>query len=150
NHQPTAGYMRMLRKELPARFPDMTFFFAPSDIVTQVLNFGIAAPVDIQIAGNRETDAKNADLAQRLLHAVPAIPGVVDVHLAQVPKTPDLHVDVDRTLASQLGVTQRDVASDVLISLSSSNQTAPNFWLNPQSGINYSIYVQTPQYFMGT
>jgi multidrug efflux pump subunit AcrB len=150
HHKPTAEYMRTLRKQLPKQFPELTFFFAPSDIVTQVLNFGISAPVDIQIAGSLANAEKNAAAAKAIAKDVAKLPGVVDVRLQQVDRTPDLRVNVDRTLASQLGVTQRDVASDLLISLSSSNQTAPNFWLNPQNGVNYSIYVQTPQYAMNT
>ncbi len=149
-HHPTAQYMQLLRHNLAEKFPDMTFFFAPSDIVTQVLNFGIAAPVDIQIAGSVGNNKKDSEIIESIRHDVAAIPGVVDVRLQQVFDTPDLRVNVDRTLASQLGVTQRDVASDLLISLSSSNQVAPNFWLNPQTGINYSIYVQTPQYHLNT
>ncbi len=150
NHHPTAGYMRNLRKQLSAEFPDMTFFFAPSDIVTQVLNFGIAAPVDIQLSGSMADAGKNQQIMSGIRHEIEALPGIVDVRMQQVVATPDLKVNVDRTLASQLGVTQRDVAGDLLVSLSSSNQTAPNFWLNPATGINYSIYVQTPQYRIST
>jgi multidrug efflux pump subunit AcrB len=150
NHKPSAEYMRTLRKALSKKFPDMVFFFAPSDIVTQVLNFGIAAPVDIQVAGFVGASAQNAQIISDIRNEVAKIPGVVDTRLQQVNSTPDLRVNVDRTLASQVGVTQRDVASDLLISLSSSNQVAPNFWLNPQNGINYSIYVQTPQYHLNT
>lgn len=149
-HRPTAQYMRELRKDLSKKFPELTFFFAPSDIVTQVLNFGIPAPVDIQVAGFTNASAQDEKIIGEIRRDVAAIPGVVDVRLQQVSHTPDLRVNVDRTLASQLGVTQRDVASDMLISLSSSNQVAPNFWLNPQNGINYTIYVQTPQYRMNT
>jgi multidrug efflux pump subunit AcrB len=146
DHRPTAHYMRVLRKELTRRFPDVVFFFAPSDIVTQVLNFGLSAPVDIQIAG-RNVDG-NLEVARKIRKEIAALPGIVDVRMQQVPQTPDLRIEVDRTLASQVAVTQKDVASDVLISLSSSNQTAPNFWLDPKTGVNYSIYVQTPQYRM--
>jgi multidrug efflux pump subunit AcrB len=150
HHQPTAEYMRTLRKELPRKFPNLTFFFAPSDIVTQVLNFGISAPVDIQVAGPVANREKNLAVASMIGDEVGKIPGVVDVRMQQVPRTPDIRVNVDRTLASQLGVTQRDVAGDLLVSLSSSNQTAPNFWVNPHTGVNYSIYVQTPQYKLNT
>jgi multidrug efflux pump subunit AcrB len=146
NHGPTERYMRTLRKELPRQFPALAFFFAPADIVTQVLNFGLQSPVDIQIQGQQANAEKNEAIAQQILGEVSALPGVVDVRMQQVARTPNIRVNVDRTLASQLGVTQRDVASDLLISLSSSNQTAPNFWLNPTNGINYSIFVQTPQY----
>jgi multidrug efflux pump subunit AcrB len=146
-HHPTAQYMRSLRQELPKAFPDESFFFGAADIVTQVLNFGLSAPIDIQIESPKLADVgANADLARRLGKEISSIPGVADVHLQQVPDTPDLRINVDRTLANELGITQRDVAGDVLISLSSSNQTAPNFWLNPQNGVNYSVFVQTPQY----
>jgi multidrug efflux pump subunit AcrB/DNA-binding MarR family transcriptional regulator len=151
-HHPTADYLRTLRHTLPRQFPDLTFFFAPSDIVTQVLNFGLSAPIDIQIAGppSGVNQKANAVLARALSRDVASIPGVVDVHLQQVPAAPDIRINVDRTLASQLGVSQKDVAGNLLISLSSSNQTAPNFWLNPANGVNYSIYVQTPQYNMAS
>ncbi len=149
-HAPTAEYQRTLRKDLAQKFPDLTFFFAPSDIVTQVLNFGISAPVDVQVTGSRAHNDQDLQIARDIEQDLRKIPGAVDIRLAQVPKTPDIQINVDRTLASQLGVTQRDVASDLLVSLSSSNQVAPNFWLNPQNGINYSIYVQTPQYHMDT
>ncbi|MCE9520751.1 MAG: efflux RND transporter permease subunit [Verrucomicrobia bacterium] len=145
NHPPTAEYLRVLRKELPEQFPNITFFFAPSDIVTQVLNFGLSAPIDIQITGPTRNTAENLAIGRRLQSELTAIPGVVDVHMQQVPETPDLRVDVDRVLASQIGLTQKDVASDMLISLASSNTSAPNFWLNPQNGVTYSVYVQTPQ-----
>ena len=148
HHRPTAEYLRQLRKELPQQFPELTFFFAPSDIVTQVLNFGIAAPVDIQIIGPAGNSVAENRIADAISRDVAGLPGVVDVRLQQVPQAPDIRIDVDRTFASQVGVMQRDVASDLLISLSSSNQTAPNFWLNPANGVNYSIFVQTPQYRM--
>jgi len=149
-HHPTADYMQTMRKQLSKRFPDMTFFFAPSDIVTQVLNFGIAAPVDVQLTGGQADAVKNQQIMAQIQRDLAGVPGVVDVRPQQVTTTPDLRVNVDRTLASEVGVTQRDVASDLLISLSSSNQTAPNFWLNPATGINYSIYVQTPQYLLAS
>ncbi|HVS72412.1 MAG TPA: efflux RND transporter permease subunit [Phycisphaerae bacterium] len=150
NHHPTAQYMRLLRQDLAQKFPDLIFFFAPSDIVTQVLNFGISAPVDVQVAGFRANNQKDEQIAEDIMADLRKVPGIVDMRMQQVPRTPDIQVNVDRTLASQLGVTQRDVASDLLISLSSSNQVAPNFWLNPKTGINYSIYVQTPQYHMNS
>jgi multidrug efflux pump subunit AcrB len=149
-HHPTADYIRALRHDLPKKFPDMTFFFAPADIVTQVLNFGLAASVDIQVVSLLPNMPKDAALAQEMSAEVAKLPGIVDVHLAQVSNTPDIRVNVDRTLASMVGVSQEDVASDLLVSLSSSHQTAPNFWLNPANGVNYSVYVQTPQYKMNT
>jgi multidrug efflux pump subunit AcrB len=150
-HAPTDKYLRAMRKELPKKFHDLTFFFAPSDIVTQVLNFGLQSPIDVRFSVGKPGDVDaNYALAQQFLHDVTALPGVVDVRMQQVPRTPDIKVNVDRTLASEVGVTQQNVASDLLVSLSSSNQTAPNFFVNKQNGVNYSIYVQTPQYWMGT
>jgi multidrug efflux pump subunit AcrB len=124
-------------------FPDMTFFYQPADIVTQVLNFGLPAPIDIQLVGH---DPKNIDIAREIQTKVAAIPGAIDAHLQQVTAVPDLFVNVDRTQAQQLGLAQSDVASDLLVSLSSSFQTAPNFWLDPQNGVSYQVQVMTPQY----
>ena len=118
-----------------------TFFYQPADIVTQVLNFGLPAPIDIQLVGR---DPKNLEIAREIQTRVSAIPGAIDVHLQQVPAVPDLFINVDRTQAQQLGLAQRDVASNVLVSLSSSFQTAPNFWLNPQNGVSYAVQVMTP------
>jgi len=143
DHQPTQNYVEELREKLKAKFPDMTFFYQPADIVTQVLNFGLPAPIDIQLVGR---DPKNLEIAREIQARVNEIPGAIDVHLQQVPFVPDLFINVDRTQAQQLGLAQRDVASDLLVSLSSSFQTAPNFWLNPQNGVSYAVQVQTPQY----
>jgi multidrug efflux pump subunit AcrB len=142
-HGPTPKYVEVLRDKLNARFPDMVFFFQPADIVTQVLNFGLPAPIDIQVVGS---NPKNQDIAQEIQTRVAAIPGAVDVHISQVLKVPELFVNVDRTQAQQIGLTQRQVASDVLVSLSSSSQTAPNFWLDPTNGVSYAVQVMTPQY----
>jgi multidrug efflux pump subunit AcrB len=146
NHGPTEEHVVRLRNVLHERFPDLTFFFAAPDIATQVLNFGLSAPIDIQIDGPLANSEANRAIASQMSAEASALPGVVDARLQQVPTTPDLRVNVDRTLADQLGVTQSNVASDLLVSLSSNNQTAPNFWLNPQNGVNYSIFVQTPQH----
>jgi multidrug efflux pump subunit AcrB len=143
NHRPTQNYVEELRNKLQAKFPDMTFFYQPADIVTQVLNFGLPAPIDIQLVGR---DPKNLEIAREIQTRVAAVPGAIDVHLQQVPAVPDLFIKVDRTQAQQLGLAQRDVASDLLVSLSSSFQTAPNFWLNPQNGVSYAVQVMTPQY----
>jgi multidrug efflux pump subunit AcrB len=150
DHKPTEQYMKTLRQELPKQFPNLTFFFAPSDIVTQVLNFGLQAPIDVQVKGQLRHFAQNEAIAQKIHDEVSHIPGVVDVRMQQVTHTPDIRINVDRTLANQLNLSQRDVASDLLISLSSNLQTAPNWWLNPVNGVNYSILVQTPQYRMDT
>ena len=145
-HRPTEQYQDLLRKRLPKDHPNLQFFFAPADIVTQVLNFGLQAPIDIQVATPKDADLPVVDeLTTSMMREIEAVPGIVDVRLQQIPKTPDIHVKVDRTLASESNVTQQAVASDLLVSLSSSNQTAPNYWLG-SNGVNYSIYVQTPQY----
>jgi multidrug efflux pump subunit AcrB len=146
HHKPTAGYQKQLRAEIAREYPELVTFFQPSDIATQVLNFGLPASIDIQIAGPAGNTEQNRAIATQILSDIHKIPGAVDARLAQVTGTPDLRVNVDRTMAGQMGLTQRDVASDLLISLSSSSQTAPNFWLNPKNGVNYSILVQTPQY----
>jgi multidrug efflux pump subunit AcrB len=143
NHKPTQIYVESLRNKLKTMFPDMTFFYQPADIVTQVLNAGMAAPIDIQLSGH---DPKNVDVAREIQAKVAAIPGATDAHLQQVPAVPDLFLTVDRTQAQQLGLAQRDIASDVLVSLSSSFQTAPNFWLNQKNGVSYQVQVMTPQY----
>jgi multidrug efflux pump subunit AcrB len=146
DHHPTADYMKKLRKELPKRFPGLTFYFAPSDIATQVLNFGLPAPIDVQILGSKMTQEQNQKIAEELRQQIAAVPGAVDVHVHQVSNTPDLRVIVDRTKADQLGLKQRDVANDLLVSLASSGQVAPNYWLDPKRGVQYSVSVMTPQY----
>ncbi len=149
-HKPTEAYQAEIRKQLPPKHPNLLFFFAPADIVTQVLNFGLQAPIDIQVATPKEVDLPKVDeIADGILHDVTAQPGIVDVRMQQVPKTPDIRVNVDRTLASEAGVTQQAVANDLLVSLSSSQQTSPNYWLS-SNGVNYTIYVQTPQYRVDT
>ncbi|MFI5379169.1 MAG: efflux RND transporter permease subunit [Tepidisphaerales bacterium] len=144
-HAPSAQYMRKLRRELAREYPDLTFFFASADIATQVLNFGLSSPIDIQVAGPLRNLDANYRITRQIQAELAAVPGIVDVRMQQVRHTPDIRIDVDRTLADQVGLTQKDVANDLLISLSSSNQTAPNFWFNPQNGVNYNILVQTPQ-----
>jgi CzcA family heavy metal efflux pump len=146
HHHPTAHYVRRLRRELPSRFPGLEFFFQPADIVSQILNFGLPAPVDIQIVG---ADMRtNYDIAQRIANQVRQIPGTADVHVQQMMSLPTLHLDMDRTRINQVGLNARDVAQSVLISLSGSFQTAPNFWLNPKNGVTYPIAIQSPQYRM--
>jgi multidrug efflux pump subunit AcrB len=149
-HGPTAAYVKRLRRELPRLFPDLTFYFQPPDIVTQILNFGLPAPIDVQIVGPSRNQVANLAVARRLRNEIAKIPGAVDVHLQQVTDAPELRVDVDRTLADQVGLTQKDVAGSALVSLSSSGQTAPNFWLDPKQGVQYVVAVQTPQYKMSS
>ena len=146
NHRPTPEYIRQLRVELKKQFPQLTFFFQPADIVSQILNFGLPAPIDIQIVGRDQKG--NYAIARQIEERVARIPGTADVHLHQVVDAPELRINVDRTKAEQVGLTQRDVASSVLTTLSSSGQTAPSFWLNPENGVSYFVAVQTPQYKM--
>ncbi|HEX7643138.1 MAG TPA: efflux RND transporter permease subunit [Burkholderiaceae bacterium] len=143
-HRPTAEYVKKLRAELPKRFPGVEFFFQPADIVTQILNFGMPAALDIQVVGNNFT--ANYDVAAKLMKKIKQVPGAVDVHIHQRIDEPTIALDMDRTQMKQLGLNPVDVAQDVLVSLSGSFQTAPAFWLNPNNGIVYNIAVQTPQY----
>ncbi len=143
-HHPTAAYRERLRKVLHERFPDVTFYFQASDIVNQILNFGLPAPIDIQISGRQFQ--QNLDIAEKIRHDVAAVPGAVDVHLNQVIYAPELRVEVDRSRAQTIGLTESSVANSMLFALSGSGQASPNYWLNPQNGVNYQVIVQTPQY----
>ncbi|MGD0389097.1 MAG: efflux RND transporter permease subunit [Tepidisphaeraceae bacterium] len=143
---PTDQYIERLNRDLRRDFPDETFFFQPADIVTQVLNFGIAAPIDVQINGPPSNAAANYQIAKDIERQIATIPGAADVHILQVPHTPDLRVNVDRTMASQVGVTEGQIANDMLVSLSGTAQLSPNFWLDPKNGRQYTVLVQTPQY----
>jgi CzcA family heavy metal efflux pump len=142
-HRSTWEYIKQLRQTLPEEFPQLTFFFQSADIVGQILNFGLPAPIDIQIVGRNRP--KNLEIARQIEARVARIPGAVDVHLHQIVDAPELFVKVDRTRAAQMGLTQRDVASNMLVALSSSGQAAPNYWLNPQNGVQYLVAVQAPQ-----
>ncbi len=146
-HGGVAGYMRTMRLKLHEQFPDMTFYFAAPDIVSQILNFGVPAPIDVQIVGH---DPKNYQVAQEIRAEIAKIHGAVDVRVHQVVNGPELRINVDRTRAEQIGLTQQTVASSMLVSLASSGQAAPNFWLNFKTGVNYQVAVQTPQYNMDT
>jgi multidrug efflux pump subunit AcrB len=143
-HAPTAGLTALLRRELPKRFPQMQFFFQPADIVDQVLNFGQPAPIDIRVSAS-DTDSAYA-LASRLAAQLTHISGVVDSHVFQVPDAPALTVDVDRALANQLGMTQREAANNILVATNSSAQTSPNFWVDPRNNVSYPLVVQQPTY----
>jgi multidrug efflux pump subunit AcrB len=140
----TADYIRDLRVVLAQRFPGVQFFFQPADIVTQILNFGTPAPIDVAITGMNQQG--NYVVAQKLASQMRHIPGAVDVHVQQAFDAPTLFMNIDRTRVQSVGMQARDVAQNVLVSLSSSFQTAPAFWLDPRNGINYSVAVQTPQY----
>ncbi len=139
----TQMYTRILRDDLTKKFPDATFFFTPANMTNQILDFGLPAPIDLQVIGNGKG---NYELAKKLEKQVAEIPGAVDVHLHQQVDYPTMQINVDRTKARQIGLTQQDVAQSTLISLTGTGQTAPNEWLNPATGVNYQIVTQTPIY----
>ncbi|NKJ23169.1 efflux RND transporter permease subunit [Dyella sp. SG609] len=143
-HRPTAGYVRRMREELPRQFPGVTFSFPPADIISQILNFGSPAPIDLQIRGNNLP--QNFAYANTLLREIRRVPGVADARIQQSQANPTFAVDVDRTRAQLLGVTERDVTNSLVVNLAGSSQVAPTFWLNPQNQISYPIVMQTPQY----
>ncbi|SDA23727.1 Multidrug efflux pump subunit AcrB [Nitrosospira sp. Nsp18] len=147
-HQPTADYVHRLREELPRQFPGVTFSFPPADIVSQILNFGSPAPIELQIRGN-DLDA-NFDYANLLLHRMRMISGIADVRIQQSRSRPIFDIDVDRTRAQQVGITMQNVTSALVANLAGSSQVAPTFWLNPQNGVQYPIVIQTPQYRLDT
>jgi len=144
NHHSTANYIRQLRIILPKKFPGINFAFLPADMVGQILNFGLPAPIDLQVIGFKAEP--NRQYASLLLDKIKHIPGIVDAHIHQAYNYPQLNVAVNRSLAKELGLTQFDVASNMLISLSGSFQTSPTFWLNTENGVSYPIVTQTPQY----
>src|SRR5580658_8254952 len=148
DHHPTANYVRELREKLPREFPGITFYFLPADIVTQILNFGLPAPIDVQIEGSN-VEASH-EIAQKLMTELPQVPGLTDVHIQQSLDYPTLEVAVDRTKASQAGYTERDVASSVLNTLSGSFQITPMFFVNWNNGVSYNLVTQTPQYRLQT
>jgi CzcA family heavy metal efflux pump len=147
-HHPTEEYVHKLRENLPREFPGVEFYFQPADIVSQILNFGLPSPIDVQLIGANY--AQNYVIAQQIAAELKHVPGAVDVHVQQLMNNPTLFLNVDRTRAQQVGLTQRDVASNLLVSLSGSFQTAPTFWLNPKNGVAYSVAVMTPQYKLET
>ncbi|HSY59677.1 MAG TPA: efflux RND transporter permease subunit [Terriglobales bacterium] len=144
DHRPTKEYVRALRSKLARDFPGVTFYDLPVDIVTQILNFGLPAPIDIQIVGRNL--AANRLFAEQLINKLKFVPGAVDLRIQQPFNYPKFHIEVDRTKTSQVGFTQKDVANNLLISLSGSSQTTPTFWLDPRTGVSYNIATQTPQY----
>jgi len=147
-HTPTASLIAMLRRELPARFAELQFFFQPADIVDQVLNFGQPAPIDVRVSGPDQEAA--FALAAKIARALTRVAGVVDSHVFQVPNAPALTVEMDRTLASEAGVTQQEAANNVLVATNSSAQTAPNFWVDPRNSVSYPLVVQVPTYRIGS
>jgi multidrug efflux pump subunit AcrB len=144
DHDPTAGYVKALRTALPQKFPGTTFSFLPADIVSQILNFGLPAPIDVQVIGNNLK--ANYAYATDLLKRIRQVPGIADLRIQQVFNYPQINVEVDRTLAGEVGLTQRDVANSLLVTLSGSGQVQPNFWLNTENGVSYPIVAQMPQY----
>ena len=145
-HRPTADYIRALREQLPRAFPGMTFAFLPADIVSQILNFGAPAPVDVQVRG-ADLDA-NFAYANKLLNRIRRIPGIADARIQQAPNNPTFNIDVDRTRAQYVGLTERDVTNSLTVNLAGSGQVAPTYWLDPVNGVSYSIVLQTPQFQM--
>ena len=143
-HKPTAEYVRELRKRLSADFPSTTFSFLPADMITQILNFGLPSPIDVQIVGFNVP--ANRAFANTLLQKLHSVPGVVDLHIHQTGDYPQFNVDVDRTKAQLVGLTEQAVASNMLVSLSGSFQTSPSFWVDPKSGTQYQVATQTPQF----
>lgn len=144
HHAPTGRYIEELRRRLPREHPGLSFYFQAADIVGQILNFGLPAPIDIQVAGPAQK--ANYDVATAIAKRIRGVPGAADVSVHQILNGPELRVNVDRTRAGQLGLTQRDVANNLLVSLSSSGQASPSFWLSPQNGVSYLVAVQTPYY----
>ncbi|MCB5188696.1 efflux RND transporter permease subunit [Methylobacillus caricis] len=145
-HKPTADYVKQLREQLPRQFPDTTFSFPPADIVSQILNFGSPAPIDLQIRGNNLE--ANFDYANRLVAAMRKVPGIADVRIQQSRRNPVINVDIDRSRAQEVGLNTRDVTNNMVVTLAGSSQVAPTFWLNPANGVSYPIVLQTPQYRM--
>jgi multidrug efflux pump subunit AcrB len=144
DHPPTDIYVKALREQLPRAFPGLTFAFLPADIVNQILNFGVPAPIDLQIRGANLN--ANFDYANKLLTRIRRIPGVADARIQQSPNYPSFNVDVDRTRAQYVGLTERDVTNTLTVNLAGSSQVAPTYFLNPDNGVSYSIVMQTPQY----
>jgi multidrug efflux pump subunit AcrB len=143
-HRPTADYVQTLREQLPRAFPGMTFAFLPADIVSQILNFGAPAPIDLQVRG-ADVNA-NFVYANKLLSRLRRIPGIADARIQQSPSNPTFNIDVDRTRAQYVGLTERDVTNSLVVNLAGSGQVAPTYYLNPDNGVSYSIVMQTPQY----
>ena len=143
-HRPTQQWMQILRQDFAEKFPQETVFFEPADITNQTLNFGLPAPIDVQVRGKNA--ASTAQIAEKLQQQIKDVPGAVDVFMQQEVNAPKLNIDVDRLKAQELALTERDVADNVLLSLSGSGQVASNFWLDPQTGVEYPVIVQVPQY----
>jgi multidrug efflux pump subunit AcrB len=144
DHPPTENYVKAMREQLPRIFPGTSFAFLPADIVNQILNFGAPAPIDLQVRGNRLNE--NYAYATKLLNQIRRIPGVADARIQQSTNNPTFNIDVDRTRAQYVGLTERDVVNSLTVNLSGSGQVAPTYYLNPDNGVNYAVVMQTPQY----
>jgi multidrug efflux pump subunit AcrB len=143
-HRPTQQWMRILREDLAKKFPQETFFFEPADITNQTLNFGVPAPIDVQVRGK---DANTThQIATELQQQIKNVPGAADVFVQQTVDSPEIELDVDRLKAQELALTEKDVVDNVLLGLSGSGQVAPNFWVDPKTGVEYPVVVQVPQY----
>jgi multidrug efflux pump subunit AcrB len=145
-HRPTDEHVQLLREQMPRLFPGMSFSFLPADIVSQILNFGAPAPIDLQIRGPNSEG--NFAYANKLLSRIKKIPGIADARIQQSPNAPTFNIDVDRTRAQYVGLTERDVTNSLVVNLAGSAQVAPTYYLNPDNGVSYSIVMQTPQYKM--
>ena len=148
NHHPSAGYIAALRRELPDEFPGTLFYFLPSDLVSQILNFGLPAPIDIQVVGRNQE--ANRVFANKLLQEVRHVPGAVDLRIQQPANQPKLFVNLDRTKAQTIGYSAQQIAGNVLVSLSGSFQTQPNFWLSPRNGVSYNVITEAQQHDMNS
>jgi len=146
NHHPTADYLKRIRAEFPRRFPNLTLFTQPADIVSQILNFGLPAPIDIQVSGPIQESEQNYAIAQQIARELTGVAGAVDVHVQQITQAPRIAIDTDRTLAEQTGLTESDMANSLSVSLTGSGTATTNFWLNYKNGVSYQVIVQTPQY----
>jgi multidrug efflux pump subunit AcrB len=145
-HGPTPAYLKTLREQLPRRFPDLEFFAQPADIVSQILNFGLPSPIDVQVSGPIQENEQNYRLAQQIAHDLSGVPGAVDVHVQQILNSPRIMLDTDRQVAQQSGLTEQDMANNVSVALSGSGTATTNFWLNYQNGVRYPVVVQTEQH----
>jgi multidrug efflux pump subunit AcrB len=148
NHAPTADYVKTMREQLPRQFPGTSFAFLPADIVSQILNFGVPAPIDLQVIGNDV--AADRTYANALLARIKQIPGIADARIQQAFQQPTLNVNVDRSLAGLVGLSEKDAATAMLTTLAGSSQTSPTYWLNPKTGVSYPVSIQTPQRDIGT
>ena len=147
-HASTLGYQKALREVLPRKFPDVTFYFQPSDMITQILDFGTVTPIDVQVSGRNP--AKDLEVAREIQQQMVGVRGAVDVHMHQIPDAPEFFVDVDRKLASEIGLSEQQIAQSMNVSLSGSYQVQPNFWADPKTGIPYQLWVQTPEWRNGS